>query len=299
MTSRKNRWGDRWDGWRLRDLDPVHIMMPYMFGARTANEAVLGEVLDLTAVDKYIQAKNDAGPDFRYTTFHFITAALAKAVLLRPKMNYFIAGGHYYERKEIQVAFNIKRQFSDQGGESMAKFVLDREGGSPLEQVHTYVRDLVHRVRVENKDEGVDASLRVLSHLPRFAWRLLIWALRKMEYYGIYPKGIAADDPCYSSVYLTNLGSIKMNADYHHLFDWGTISFFATISEKKMLPFYREDGTCEMRNTVKLGMTIDERIADGYYFAKTLRLVRHLFAHPELLDEPAAAPVVYESTYEL
>ena len=90
---------------------------------------------------------------------------------------------------------------------------------------------------------------------------------------------------------MTNLGSIKMNADYHHLFDWGTNSFFVVISEKKLRPFFNEDGTYEMRNTIKLGMTIDERIADGYYFAKTLKLLRHMFAHPELLDEPAATPI--------
>ena len=102
------------------------------------------------------------------------------------------------------------------------------------------------------------------------------------------------DDPCYSSVYISNLGSIKMNADYHHLFDWGTISVFAVISEKAMCPYYKEDGSYELRNTIRLGLTIDERIADGYYFSRTIALMRHLFAHPELLDLNAATPVDYE-----
>ena len=291
MQQRKKRWGDRWDAYRLRGLDPTHVMMPYLFGSRIENEAVLGEVMDLTEVDKYLAKKNADHPDFKYTWFHFIAAAVAKAVLLRPKMNYFIAGGHFYERKEIQVAFNVKRQFSDEGEEAMAKFVLDREGESPMEQVHAYVQKVVTKVRSENASLGVDDILKSVAHLPRPLFRLLAWSLKKMEYYGIYPKSMAADDPCYSSVYLTNLGSIKMNADYHHLFNWGTISFFITIGEKKMRPFYHEDGTYEMRNTIKLGLTIDERIADGYYFAKTLRLVRKIFQHPELLDLPAAAPI--------
>ena len=294
MQEKKHRWGDRWDGYRLRGLDPMHVMMPYMFGPRTKNEAVLGEVMDLTAVDEYLTKKNAGNPEFKYTWFHFITAAIAKTILLRPKMNYFIAGGHYYERKDIQIAFNVKRKFADEAEEAMAKFVLDPEGGSPLEQVHTYVQKIVHRVRVENKAEGVDGALKAVSVLPRPLFRLLSWTLRKMEYYGVYPKGLAKDDPCYSSAYLTNLGSIKMNADYHHLFDWGTISFFVTIGEKKLRPFFEEDGSYTLRNTIKLGLTIDERIADGYYFAKTLRLIRTIFAHPELLDEDAAAPVEFE-----
>ena len=291
MQERKKRCGDRWDAWRLRGLDPVHVMMPYTFGKRTENEAVLGEVLDLTEVDKYLAAKNALNPEFRYTWFHFIAAALAKAVLLRPKMNYFIAGGRYYERKKIQVAFNVKRRFSDDGEEAMAKFVMDKEGESPVEQVHSYVQKFVTKVRTDDAGVGVDDMLKFLSHLPRFAWRLLAWALKRMEYYGIYPKSLAADDPCYSSVYITNLGSIKMNADYHHLFNWGTISFFVVIGEKKMRPFYKEDGSYELRNTIKVGLTVDERIADGYYFAKTLRLVRKMFEHPELLDLPANTPI--------
>ncbi len=294
MQNKKKKWGDRWDAYRLRGLDPMHTMMPYMFGDRTKNEAVLGEVMDLTAVDAYLAHKNADNPDFKYTWFHFITAAIAKTILLRPKMNYFIAGGHYYERKDIQIAFNVKRKFADEAEEAMAKFVLDPDGGSPLEQVHTYVQKVVHHVRVENKSEGVDGILKAVSVLPRPIFRLLSWTLRKLEYYGIYPKALAEDDPCYSSAYLTNLGSIKMNADYHHLFDWGTISFFVTIGQVKQRPVFLEDGSYELHNTIKLGLTIDERIADGYYFAKTLRLVRHLFAHPELLDEKAAAPVEFE-----
>ena len=291
MSERKRKWGDRWDGYRLRGLDPIHVMMPYMFGDRTSNEAVLGEVVDLTQVDKYLAEKNAQHPEFKYTWFHFITAAIAKTILLRPKMNYFIAGGHYYERKKIVIAFNVKRQFTDEGQEALAKFILDPEGESPMEQVHGYVQKFVTKVRTDKAGVGADDALKAISHLPRPLFRLLAWSLKRMEYYGIYPKSLAADDPCYSSAYLTNLGSIKMNADYHHLFNWGNISFFVVIGEKKLRPFWHEDGSYDLRNTIKLGLTIDERIADGYYFAKTLRLLRKMFDHPELLGEPAATPI--------
>lgn len=294
MQKRKKRWGDRWDGYRLRNLDPVHVMMPYLFGSRIENEAVLGEVVDLTEVDKYLAQKNAQNPEFKYTWFHFIAAVTAKTILLRPKMNYFIAGGHFYERNRIEVAFNVKRQFTDDSKESMAKFVLDPEGESPMEQVHTYVQKFVTKVRKEDASVGVDDTLKFLSHLPRFCWRILGWTMKKLEYYGHYPKSLAADDPCYSSAYISNLGSIQMNADYHHLFNWGTISFFMTIGQKKLRPYYKEDGTCEMHNTIKLGLTVDERIADGYYYAKTLRLMRKMFANPALLDLPANTPIEIE-----
>ncbi len=293
-TERKKHRRDRKDGYYLAGLDSMHVMMPYMFGDRTNNEAVMGEVIDLTEVDKYLAVKNAGNPDFKYTWFHVITAAIAKTMLLRPKMNWFIAGGRYYERKKIEVAFNVKRKFADEAEEAMAKFVLDPDGGSVLEQVHTYVQKFVHKVRKEDQTVGVTNVLDAVKKFPRPLFRLMAWTLKKLEYYGHYPQALAKDDPCYSSCYITNLGSIKLNADYHHLFNWGTISFFVVISEKKLRPFWHEDGSYDLRNTIKLGLTIDERIADGYYFAKSLRLMRHLFAHPELLDEPASTPVDFD-----
>ena len=293
-TERKKHRRDRKDGYYLAGLDSMHVMMPYMFGDRTNNEAVMGEVIDLTEVDKYLAVKNAGNPDFKYTWFHVITAAIAKTMLLRPKMNWFIAGGRYYERKKIEVAFNVKRKFADEAEEAMAKFVLDPDGGSVLEQVHTYVQKFVHKVRKEDQTVGVTNVLDAVKKFPRPIFRLMAWTLKKLEYYGHYPQALAKDDPCYSSCYITNLGSIKLNADYHHLFNWGTISFFVVISEKKLRPFWHEDGSYDLRNTIKLGLTIDERIADGYYFAKSLRLMRHLFAHPELLDEPASTPVDFD-----
>ncbi|MBO7644111.1 MAG: hypothetical protein J6S62_04015 [Bacteroidales bacterium] len=282
---------DRYDGWYVSGLDSMHVMMPYMFGPRTKNEAVMSEVLDLTEVDKYLAKKNADNPDFKYTWFHFIVAAVAKTLQLRPKMNYFITGRRFYERKYIRISFVVKRQLDEKAEELQANFLLDREGGSPLDQVHDYVKAFVNKVRKEDKTVGISNALNAVKKLPRPLFNLMAWALKRMEYYGLYPKGLAKDDPCYASVFVTNLGSIKLHADYHHLFDWGNNSFFIVINEKKLRPFWNEDGTYELRNTIKLGLTIDERIADGTYFAKSIRLVRKIFAHPELLDLPAAEPI--------
>ena len=285
---------DRYDGWYVSGLDSMHVMMPYFFGPRTKNEAVMSEVLDLTEVDKYLEKKNAENPDFKYTWFHFIVAATAKTLLLRPKMNYFITGRRFYERKYIRISFVVKRQLDETAEELQANFLLDKEGGSPLDQVHDYVKSFVQKVRKDDKTVGISNALNVVKSLPRPLFNLMAWALKRMEYYGLYPKGLAKDDPCYASVFVTNLGSIKLHADYHHLFDWGNNSFFIVINEKKLRPFWHEDGTYELRNTIKLGLTIDERIADGTYFAKTIRLVRQIFAHPELLDLPAATPIDLE-----
>ena len=116
---------------------------------------------------------------------------------------------------------------------------------------------------------------------------------RFLDRHGWMPKTVIATDPYYSSVVLTNLGSIKLHAGYHHLTNWGTTSVFCAIGERKKRPFYSEDGSTEMRDSVDLGLTIDERIADGYYYSKTIRLLKTILENPELLEKPLSEKVEY------
>ena len=292
--TRKRHFRDRRDGYYLKDIDSMHVIMPYVMPHRSANEAVVGEVFDISALNEYITARNAQNPDLKYTWFHVICAALAKVLILRPKMNYFISGYRMYERKNIEVAFTVKRKFEDNSEETLAKFIVDRDGKSLVEQVHSFVQDVVTRVRVHNKTVGITNEFNFYQVLPRPIFRFFVWCLKVLEYFGIYPKSMAKDDPCYCSVYITNLGSIKLSADYHHLFEWGNNSFFVVIGEKKKRPFWNEDGTYELKDTIKLSLTIDERIADGYYYSKSLKLLKYLLLHPELLDLDASTPVEYE-----
>lgn len=292
--TRKKSIKDRRDGWYLRDADSMHVIMPYVMPHRCANEAVLSEQIDITALSEYIAKRNAENPSFKYTWFHCIAAALAKTVVLRPAMNYFISGYRMYERKDIEVAFTVKRKFEDKSEETLAKMIVDRNGGPVIEQVHNFIEKVVTKVRTGNKAVGITNQFNFFQVLPRPVFRFFVWTLKVLEYFGIYPKALSKDDPCYCSVYITNLGSIKMSANYHHLFEWGTNSFFVCISEKKLTPIFKEDGSYEMHDTINLSFTIDERIADGYYFAKSIRLLKHLLQHPELLELDASEPIDYE-----
>ena len=107
------------------------------------------------------------------------------------------------------------------------------------------------------------------------------------------PSSFIETDPYYCTIVLTNLGSIKLHSGYHHLTNWGTNSVFVAVGERKLRPFYQEDGSMEMRDSIDLGLTIDERIADGYYYSKTVRLLKKLLENPELLEQPFGTEVEY------
>ncbi|NLN23979.1 MAG: 2-oxo acid dehydrogenase subunit E2 [Clostridiales bacterium] len=291
---RKRRRGDRYDGRLVRDLDTMHVLMPFLIPRRTDNEAVLNEVIDLTAIEAYLEKKNEGNPEFKYTFFHVICAATAKTFALRPRMNRFYAGNRLYERDDITLSFVVKKKFSDEGEEVLSIVRVDKETDvSPVEQVYQQVKKIVYSVRHTNETDKTTDVMDIIIKLPRPILKLLVKLLRWLDYHGWYPKVFAEIDPYYTSVFISNLGSIKMRANYHHLTNWGTNSVFVVVGEKKPTPFFSEDGTVTMKNALELGITIDERIADGYYFANSLRLVRRLLAEPELLDLPIMSPVEY------
>ncbi|MCR4712017.1 MAG: hypothetical protein K5707_06905, partial [Clostridia bacterium] len=87
---------------------------------------------------------------------------------------------------------------------------------------------------------------------------------------------------------------IKCPAVYHHLNNYGTNSIMITIGTLHKEEVLMPDGHKEVRDVVDVGATLDERIADGFYFARSLKLIRYIFEHPEILDLPLNQPSGFE-----
>lgn len=290
MEQEKRRRGDRRDGRLLRELDSLHFITGIIYPNRCDNEAYISERIDLTAINAYLARKNETETDFPYTMFHLIVAALLKTITLRPKLNRFIVNSNFYQRNEISAAFVVKKQFSDKGAEALA-FLHSKEDFT-VEDVHEYIRSQVQECRSEKVDSSTE-NMDILNKLPRWLGKTAVKFIMFLDKHGWVPKDMVATDPYYSSVVLSNLGSIKLKCGYHHLTNWGTCSIFCVVGERKNNPFFNQDGTFEMRDSVDLGLTIDERIADGYYYAKTVRLFKKLLENPELLELPLSEPVEY------
>jgi len=282
--------GDRKDGTLIRDMDSMHLIMPLMYPNRCDNEAFISERIDLTNINRYLEKKNAADPVYRYNLFQVMVTAMLKTITLRPKMNRFIANKNMYQRNEVTAAFTVKKIFSDRGGEALA--AIHSKGSDTIDSIHEQIWQQVSFCRSEEKDPST-ASMDFVQKLPRFIIKFVGVVARFLDRHGWMPQAVIATDPFYSSVVLSNLGSIGLHAGYHHLTNWGTTSVFCVIGEIKKRPFYDEEGNMEMRNSVDLGLTIDERIADGYYYSKTIRLLKKLLEEPELLERPLNENVEY------
>lgn len=280
MERTKRKRGDRREARRVRELDSMHRFMPYIMTKRCDSEVYLAEKVDVTEALKYIAAYNDVDRDHKMTLFHLVLAALSKTIIHRPFLNRFISGRRYYERYDVSFSFVIKKKFSDKGEESL--MILRTDGESTLDQISCKISETVHEVRKTGGND-LDKILDIIVSLPRPIQRFFAKLLFVLEYYNRMPGFLSDVDPYYTTVLIANLGSIKCGAPYHHLTEYGTNSIMITVGEIYQEDRRDNDGNIITRDYINMGITIDERIGDGYYFAKSIRLLKHFINNPSLL----------------
>ena len=288
----KRRWGDRKDGVLLRDLDGMHFITAVIYPNRADNEAFISERIDLTAIDAYLEKRNAENPEYHYNLFQIIVTTALRVITLRPKMNRFIANRNTYQRNEVSCSFVVKKQFSDTGAEALA--FIHSKPTDTLETVHNEIYRQITERRTEGtgEDRSTD-NMDMFNRMPRWLGKAIVRFICFLDRHGWVPADLVATDPYYSSVVLTNLGSIGLHAGYHHLTNWGTNSVFIIIGERKKRPYFDDDGNVTMKDSIDIGLTVDERIADGYYCSKTIRLLKKLMENPELLEQPLGEAVEY------
>ena len=285
MSEYKKRWGDRRDARWVREVDGMHAIMPHLMPKRTDAEVYLAARMDVTEALAYLQKKNEGEEEYRATLFHCFIMAVAKTVYLRPLLNRYISGRRVYERDKITLGFVVKKRFEDHSEESL--MVTEALEDWTLTEVTKKVVGKVHTVRGQDSF-GLDNTLDLLKKLPRPVMMLAMWGFRTLDFFGKMPKALTDEDINYSTVALSNLGSIRCPAVYHHLNNYGNNSIMVTIVTIHKEEVFQPDGSRAVRDIVDVGVTLDERIADGFYFGRSWKIVQYL------LDRPLKEKIDYE-----
>ena len=85
-------------------------------------------------------------------------------------------------------------------------------------------------------------------------------------------------------MFLTNLGSVGIDSIFHHIYNFGTTSgFLAMGGRKERIKDYK---TGETEKYMTFRFVMDERICDGYYYARAFSVFRRYMLNPELLEKP-------------
>ena len=290
----KRRFGDRRDARMVRDGKGLQTIMTHLMPNRTDCEVYLHELIDATELVRYLEKKNADRQEGegKMTVFHCVIAGLARMVRERPLMNRFIQGRRMYERNEISLSFVVKRRFEDHADESL--MVLIPKDTDTVNEISSKIRGDVREIRKSEHAEigvdSIDGIMDGLAKLPRLLLMFIIWIIKVMDFWGVNPRFLTDGDPNYTTILCSNLGSIRCPSVYHHLNNYGTNSIMVTIGTLHKEEMLMPDGHKEVRDVVDIGATLDERIADGFYFARSLKLIKHIFANPELLEQPLAEP---------
>ncbi len=285
------KWGDRYDAYRIRNIDGVHHYMAYLMPKRTDAEVYINEKIDVTELLSYIKEKNLSG-ERKVTIFHCVIAAVARTVKMRPLLNRYISGKRYYMRHDISLGFTIKKKFEDHAEESL--MIYKPKDDENLCAITDRLTPHVKEAKKENSGRSVDNILNIVKKFPKWFMNLFMWFMNFADSHGFMPKAFSSVDINYCSVLLSNLGSIKCDAVYHHLNNFGTNGVVITIGEVHKENLIDENGVSQVRDVMSIGVTLDERIADGFYFARSLKLIKHLFKNPQLLDKTLGEEIDFE-----
>lgn len=255
---------------------------------RKENEVYIDRDLDVTELVRYIDKCKKKG--IHYTYFHAFLTAIGKVMYNRPFLNRYILNRHMYQNTEVLLSFAAKVSFEDDAGELM--LVVPIEENDNIESISRKTAEMIDKVRGAKEEKaGANNVADILGRLPN-VFRVPVMALISfLGKRGLLPKSMTDNNIYFSSMIISNLGSIGCGAIYHNLADFGTCSSLTTIGEIFNEKRINDKGKEESRKLCSFGVTIDERIADGLYFARSIQMIEYILKHPKMLEEPAGKKI--------
>lgn len=278
----------RKDAKRIKDIDGLSQILLDLKPNRCDSDVFIEQKIDVTELTKYIEkVKKKRNSDVTY--FHAFVTAIAKTIYNRPKLNRFIANRHVYEHNDIVISFVAKVSFDDKSEEIMVMVPILED--DDIYTIGKKIKDKVDSYRNKSaKREGANDAIQILGKMPNIIRVPLVGIFKWCDKNGMLPGSLVKDNLYYSSMIVSNLGSIKCGAIYHNIADFGTCSSLTTMGEIKDEEVII-NGKKEIRKMCEFGINFDERVADGYYFAKSVKMLEYILDNPKMLEEKVSKKI--------
>jgi hypothetical protein len=266
-------FGKRPDGYLIEDLSRLRAFMPFVSPRRNDSLVLYSTEIEvdeaLAFVDRYNEGREEKR---RMTLFHLYLRSLARTFHNRPGVNRFVAGGRLWQRNHVAITFSAKQSIEDGAPMHTVKRIFPKD-----ESLEEMVDSIMGRLRKRRGGEVTqsDREMNVALVFPVLAIRLGVWVLHKMNMMGMLPKSMIDDDPLFTSVFVANLGSVGLDAGYHHLWEYGTCSAFGVIGKIQE----RADG----KRVMNVQYSYDERVEDGLYAAFSMAQIKEGLEKPDSL----------------
>jgi hypothetical protein len=269
------------DGTRVENVHPVRRIVPFVMPIRNGAWVLFEQNVPTAPLRPMLDAINAERPaDRKVTMFHCVLRAMGLGIHAFPRLNRFVAGSRFYDRNAILLSFSGKQRMERDAPIYTTKLQFD-----PDESLVTMVDRILDRVREgrSGRETATDREIKGFLKLPAPVLRLAIKLQRVFDGWNLLPKALIQDDPLYASAFIANLGSVGLDAAFHHLYDYGSIPIFATMGRVHRAVVVRDDGSVGSHEVFQMRYTYDERVEDGFYAARALEHVAATLGDPERL----------------
>ena len=275
-------FGFRPDGKRLRDVDPIVQITPYLMPMRCDAQVFLQHKMDYEKVARYIAEKNRQGE--KITFMQIIAAAYVRSVSQLPELNRYIFNKQYYARNNCSISYVVlKDPQNNESNEVTARIEFD------LTDTIFAVRDRMIAAQEKIREEEDDAFLTKLAgallKIPGLATGI-VGLYRLLDRYGLAPGFLIRELPFYSGLFITNNASIGLNHVWHHIYNFGSVSMFIGMGNILKEAITDSEGKTRMKRWLPLGMTADERMCSGAHYSAFFASMIKYMDDPALLEAP-------------
>ena len=268
----------RADGYRVRGNDAMYELVPYIMPYRyDASNSVTVDI-DLDLMQDYIKKCQKKGINMSHMSI--IIAGALRIASQNPFLNRFVMNRKIYARNHFCVSFVTLQPGKTSDTVNKLYFNLDDD----IFTVNKKVLEAIERTQQPTSQNALDKLMASLVRIP-FLVGAAVGVLKFIDKYFTLPFSIINASPFHTSLFITNLASIRTNAIYHHLYEFGTTGIFISMGqpEKKV---EKNGETVEERKIMPLGIVTDERIANGHYYGRCFRELNRYYRNPELLEVP-------------
>lgn len=268
----------RADGYRVRGNDAMYELVPYIMPYRyDASNSVTVDI-DLDLMQDYIKKCRKKGINMSHMSI--IIAGALRIASQNPFLNRFVMNRKIYARNHFCVSFVTLQPGKTSDTVNKLYFNLDDD----IFTVNQKVQEAIERTQQPTSQNALDKLMASLLRIP-FLVGAAVGVLKFIDKYFTLPFSIINASPFHTSLFITNLASIRTNAIYHHLYEFGTTGIFISMGqpEKKV---EKNGETVEETKIMPLGIVTDERIANGHYYGRCFRELNRYYKNPELLEIP-------------
>jgi hypothetical protein len=256
----------------------MYEIVPYIMPKRFDASNSIKVDIDLEKIQEYSRKCRAKGVKMSHMAI--LIAAYLRLVSQNPLLNRFAMNKKIYARNHFCVCFVTLKPDNDTDTVTKVYFDLDDD----IFTVNSRIEEAIAKVQSEGENNSMDDFMHKLLAVP-FLLRGAIGGIKLLDKYFTIPFSLVDVSPFHTSLFVTNLASIRTDTIMHHLYEFGTTGVFISMGKPIKKTYLDDEGNAYEKKIMELGIMTDERIANGHYLGRCFRELDRYLKNPEILEE--------------